>query len=228
MKLNWNWPQTEVFTHTEFARFNGVKNQKVWSQWATARANGQIIFAGHRVAEGKKGKPTLLFRMNPAYVVPAPVTVIIAPVAPAEAPADGTVPTPVAAVKPPAPKCPKVPPVPAYVKPPVVPVVPDPAVNQAKIDAEATKALAKAEKEAKKVADKAAKLAEKEIAKANKAAEKAAAKAAKEAAKALAVVPVVAPAMPPVPVVEIAPAAAPAEQASAETPEPETVPANPF
>lgn len=89
------WPSGE-FTHTEFAQFNNRTNQSVWSVWSESRKNGILISAGERKNAGK-GKPSLLFKVNPNPPVPAVVV--------AAAKAAGT-PKPAKTVK--TPKTPKV------------------------------------------------------------------------------------------------------------------------
>jgi hypothetical protein len=207
---------TGDFSHTDFAKLNKVSNQSVWTVYSAARKSGQIIPATppERKNAGK-GKPTLMWIVNPNYVAP------VVPVTPAPATPATVVST--AAATP--------------ATPPVVLTDAELAViaqQQADERAakEAAKAQAKADKEAAKVAAKAAKDAAKAQAKLDKAAAKAAAKAAKEAAAvptepvtvaaaAPAVAPVetvtvpvveVAPEAAPAPLAEVTPASAPAEQ----------------
>lgn len=197
MSKTYKFP-TGDFSHTDFAKLNGVTNQQVWTVYSAARKSGQIIPATppERKNAGK-GKPTLMWIVNPNYVAP------VVPVTPAPA-------TPTTATVTPA--------LPAT--PPVVLTDEQLAViaqQQADERAakEAAKAQAKADKEAAKVAAKAAKDAAKAQAKLDKAAAKAAAKAAKEAA-----------AVPsePVTVAAAAPATAPVETVTAPVVETVTVP----
>jgi hypothetical protein len=57
------------FSHTDLAEFNGKTNQQVWQRYAEARKTGQIIPATppERRNAGK-GKPTLVWIVNPNYV----------------------------------------------------------------------------------------------------------------------------------------------------------------
>lgn len=147
---------TGDFSHTDFAKLNGVTNQQVWTVYSAARKSGQIIPANppERKNAGK-GKPTLMWIVNPNYVAPVvPVT----PATPAT-PATATV-TPAATATP-------------------APVV-DKAAQKAIKDAQ--KAVDKAAKDAQKAADKLAKAQQKAADKAAKAAAKAAEKLAKEQA----------------------------------------------
>ena len=66
------WPSGD-FTHTDFAKANNKTNQQVWVAWSTARKNGIIVSAGTKPSTGGKGKPSLLFKVNPNP--PSPVTV---------------------------------------------------------------------------------------------------------------------------------------------------------
>lgn len=76
------FPEGE-FTHTELAQFNGVSNQTVWQRYLKARQTGQIVSAGTRKAEGKKGKPQLLWKVNPSWCM---AVMVINPPAPTPAP----------------------------------------------------------------------------------------------------------------------------------------------
>ena len=62
------FPEGE-FTHTELARFNGVSNQTAWQRYLKARQSGQIISAGTRKTEKSKGSPSLLWRVNPNWIM---------------------------------------------------------------------------------------------------------------------------------------------------------------
>lgn len=156
---------TGDFSHTDFAKLNGVTNQQVWTVYSAARKSGQIIPATppERKNAGK-GKPTLMWIVNPNYVAP------VVPVTPAPA-----VPT-VATVTPALPATP-----PVVLTDEQLAVIAQQQADE-RAAKEAAKAQAKADKEAAKVAAKAAKDAAKAQAKLDKAAAKAAAKAAKEAA----------------------------------------------
>ena len=81
------------FTHTELAKLNGKTNQQVWTRYQLAIKNGQILKAGERKTAGK-GKPSLLWKLNPNYV--APVVPVTPAVTPATAPAATAPATPVA------------------------------------------------------------------------------------------------------------------------------------
>lgn len=166
------------FTHTELAAFNNKTNQQVWQAYAEARKTGQIIAAPvpERKNDGK-GKPSLVWVVNPNYV--APVVVVTAP-------ADGTT----AATIPPA----------------VAPVAVDPAVAAKEAaDKKAAKDAARLTKQAEKEAAKALKAKEKADKKAAKLAEKAAAAAAALANAQPVTVAAAAPAAEPVTTVEVKP-----------------------
>ena len=186
-----NFPSGE-FTHTELAAHNGKTNQQVWQAYAEARKTGQIIPAP--VPERKiagKGKPSLVWVVNPNYV--APVVVVTAP-------ADGT-----AA---------------ATITPAAAPVTVDPAVAAAeKLAKQQAKDAARLAKQAEKDAAKALKAKEKADKKAAKLAEKAAAAAAALANAQPITVAAAAPAVelnPSTPALEtVAPAAAPAVESAA-------------
>jgi hypothetical protein len=78
------------FTHTDLARLNGKTNQQVWTRYQAMVKSGLIIRDGERKPAGGKGKPSLLWKVNPNP--PANVTVpTIAPSAPVTQPADGNV-----------------------------------------------------------------------------------------------------------------------------------------
>jgi len=160
---------TGDFSHTDFAKLNGVTNQQVWTVYSAARKSGQIIPATppERKNAGK-GKPTLMWIVNPNYVAP------VVPVTPAT-PATPAVPT-TATVTPALPATPPV----VLTDEQIAAIAQQQAADRAA--KEAAKLQAKADKEAAKVAAKAAKDAAKAQAKLDKAAAKAAAKAAKEAA----------------------------------------------
>ena len=94
---------TGDFTHTELAQLNGKTNQQVWTRYQLAIKNGQILKAGERKTAGK-GKPSLLWKLNPNYVAPVvPVTPAVTP-ATAPAPAAPVTATPVASSAAPAPE----------------------------------------------------------------------------------------------------------------------------
>jgi hypothetical protein len=156
---------TGDFSHSEFAALNKVTNQQVWTVYSAARKSGEIIPATppERKNAGK-GKPTLMWIVNPNYVAP------VVPVTPAPA-----VPT-VATVTPALPATPPV----VLTDEQIAAIAQQQAADRAA--KEAAKLQAKADKEAAKVAAKAVKDAAKAQAKLDKAAAKAAAKAAKEAA----------------------------------------------
>ena len=67
---------TGQFTHTELAKLNGKTNQQVWTRYQKAIKDGQIIRDGERKTPGAKGKPSLLWKVNPNYVPPAPAPVV--------------------------------------------------------------------------------------------------------------------------------------------------------
>ena len=72
------------FTHTDLARLNGKTNQQVWTRYQAMVKSGLIIRDGERKPAGGKGKPSLLWKVNPNP--PANVTVpTIAPSAPVAA-----------------------------------------------------------------------------------------------------------------------------------------------
>ena len=77
---------TGSFTHTDLAKLNNRTNQQVWTRYQAAVKSGQLIRDGERKPAGGKGKPSLLWKLNPNYVAPAPGTVV-APATPATAPA---------------------------------------------------------------------------------------------------------------------------------------------
>ena len=78
------------FTHTDLARANGKTNQQVWQRYQIAVKSGFIIRDGERKPAGGKGKPSLLWKLNPNYVASAvPTTPVVdvthaAPVAAAD------------------------------------------------------------------------------------------------------------------------------------------------
>jgi hypothetical protein len=164
MKQTFKFP-TSSFSHSEFAALNKVTNQQVWTVYSEARKSGQIIPATppERKIAGK-GKPTLMWIVNPNYVA------AVVPVTPVPA-----VPTVVTVT-----------PAPPATPPVVLTDAELTVIAQKQADEraakEAAKLQAKADKEAAKVAAKAAKDVVKAQAKLDKAATKAAAKAAKEAA----------------------------------------------
>jgi hypothetical protein len=53
------------FTHTDLAKFNGKSNQTVWARYLWARQIGHIIPCGTRKSEKARGKPQLLWKLNP-------------------------------------------------------------------------------------------------------------------------------------------------------------------
>jgi len=61
------------FTHTDLARLNGKTNQQVWTRYQAMVKSGLIIRNGERKPAGGKGKPSLLWTVNPNP--PANVTV---------------------------------------------------------------------------------------------------------------------------------------------------------
>ena len=61
------------FTHTDLARLNGKTNQQVWTRYQAMVKSGLIIRDGERKPAGGKGKPSLLWKVNPNP--PANVTV---------------------------------------------------------------------------------------------------------------------------------------------------------
>lgn len=61
------------FTHTDLARLNGKTNQQVWTRYQAMVKSGLIIRNGERKPAGGKGKPSLLWIVNPNP--PANVTV---------------------------------------------------------------------------------------------------------------------------------------------------------
>ena len=66
------------FTHTDLARANGKTNQQVWQRYQIAVKSGFIIRDGERKPAGGKGKPSLLWKLNPNYVMPAvPATPVV-------------------------------------------------------------------------------------------------------------------------------------------------------
>jgi hypothetical protein len=78
------------FTHTDLARLNGKTNQQVWTRYQAMVKSGLIIRDGERKPAGGKGKPSLLWKVNPNP--PANVTVpTIAPSAPVTQAADPNV-----------------------------------------------------------------------------------------------------------------------------------------
>jgi hypothetical protein len=88
------WPDGE-FSHKDFAQINGKSNQQVWSVWSNSRKTGELISAGERRTKGK-GKPTLLFKVNPNYVAPVePVVPVAVPQTPTPVIPTPVVPTPV-------------------------------------------------------------------------------------------------------------------------------------
>jgi len=76
---------TGSFTHTDLAKLNNRTNQQVWTRYQEAVKFGKIIRDGERKPAGGKGKPSLLWKLNPNYVAPAP-GVVVAPATPATAP----------------------------------------------------------------------------------------------------------------------------------------------
>ena len=62
------------FTHTELALHNGRTNQQVWTRYQQAIKDGVIISAGTRSTNGR-GKPSLLWTVNPNPGTPGPVIV---------------------------------------------------------------------------------------------------------------------------------------------------------
>jgi hypothetical protein len=194
---------TGDFSHSEFAALNKVTNQQVWTVYSAARKSGEIIpgTPPERKLAGK-GKPTLMWIVNPNYVAPVvPVT-----------PATPAVPT-VATVT------------------PAVPATPPVVLTDAELAVIAQKqADERAAKEAAKVAAKAVKDAAKAQAKAAKEAAAVPTEPVTVAAAAPAVAPVetvtapavvetvtvpvveVAPEAAPAPLAEVTPASAPAEQ----------------
>lgn len=78
------------FTHTDLARANGKTNQQVWTRYQALVKSGTIIRDGERKPAGGKGKPSLLWKLNPNG--PNPVPTAPAPVVAAAQPAaDNTV-----------------------------------------------------------------------------------------------------------------------------------------
>ncbi len=78
------------FTHTDLARLNGKTNQQVWTRYQAMVKSGVIIRDGERKPAGGKGKPSLLWKINPNP--PANVTAPTAtPAAPVTQPADDNV-----------------------------------------------------------------------------------------------------------------------------------------
>lgn len=85
------------FTHTDLARANSKTNQQVWTRYQALVKSGTIIRDGERKPAGGKGKPSLLWKLNPngpnpVPTAPAPVTPVAAvPATPAIEAADGNV-----------------------------------------------------------------------------------------------------------------------------------------
>ena len=78
------------FTHTDLAKANGKSNQQVWTRYQAMVKSGVIIRDGERKPAGGKGKPSLLWKVNPNP--PANVTVpTIAPPVPVTQSADPNV-----------------------------------------------------------------------------------------------------------------------------------------
>lgn len=75
------------FTHTELAQLNGKTNQQVWTRYQ-AMVKGKIILsAGTRPPKNGRGKPSLLWELNPNPPVQTDVVVATAPIATAASPA---------------------------------------------------------------------------------------------------------------------------------------------
>jgi hypothetical protein len=74
------------FTHTDLARANGKTNQQVWTRYQALVKSGTIIRDGERKPAGGKGKPSLLWKLNPngpnpVPTAPAPVVATAQPAA---------------------------------------------------------------------------------------------------------------------------------------------------
>ena len=72
---------TGVFSHTEFAVLNGKTNQQVWTRYSAARESGEIVPATPPTRKKSgKGKPELVWVLNPNYVAPVVSVNTTAPV----------------------------------------------------------------------------------------------------------------------------------------------------
>ena len=79
------------FTHTDLARLNGKTNQQVWTRYQAMVKSGVIIRNGERKPAGGKGKPSLLWTVNPNPPANATVPTIGAPAPVAQAADDNVV-----------------------------------------------------------------------------------------------------------------------------------------
>ena len=79
------------FTHTDLARLNGKTNQQVWTRYQAMVKSGLIIRAGERKPAGGKGKPSLLWTVNPNPPANVTVPTIGAPAPVAQAADDNVV-----------------------------------------------------------------------------------------------------------------------------------------
>ena len=79
------------FTHTDLARLNGKTNQQVWTRYQAMVKSGLIIRDGERKPAGGKGKPSLLWKVNPNPPANVTVPTIGAPAPAAQPAADDNV-----------------------------------------------------------------------------------------------------------------------------------------
>jgi hypothetical protein len=79
------------FTHTDLARLNGKTNQQVWTRYQAMVKSGLIIRDGERKPAGGKGKPSLLWKVNPNPPANVTVPTIGAPAPVAQAADDNVV-----------------------------------------------------------------------------------------------------------------------------------------